>query len=74
MTMSNFSRAERAAKAFHRYATGDHAGVFDLAELVLADLLTDLMHFADGQRLDFGRCLAHAQAAYAAQANAEGPP
>lgn len=71
MTITNFRRAERAAKLFDGYATGDFAGIFDLTELVLADLLTDLMHFAEGQTLDFGRCLARAQGAYAAQQAAE---
>jgi hypothetical protein len=73
MTMTNFRRAERAAKAFHDYATGDHAAIFDLTSLVLADLLTDLMHFAERQTLDFERCLAHAKQAYAAQAGGESP-
>jgi hypothetical protein len=64
MTMTNFNRAERAARAFHDYATGDHADIFDLTSLVLADLLTDLMHFADRQTLDFERCLQHARATH----------
>jgi hypothetical protein len=68
MTKTNFQRAERAAKAFHDYATGDHADMFDLTSLVLADLLTDLMHFADRQALDFERCLQHARASHEEQA------
>jgi hypothetical protein len=71
MTVTNFRRADRAAKLFDRYATGEHAGIFDLTSLVLADLLTDLMHFAEFQTLDFERCLEKAKAAYAAQAGAE---
>ena len=69
MTKTNFQRAERAAKAFHDYATGDHADIFDLTSLVLADLLTDLMHFADRQTLDFERCLQHAKTAHEEQAD-----
>ena len=68
MTKTNFQRAERAAKAFHDYAIGDHADMFDLTSLVLADLLTDLMHFADRQTLDFERCLQHAKVAHEQQA------
>ena len=68
MTVTNFNRAERAARAFHDYATGDHADRFDLTSLVLADLLTDLMHFADRQTLDFERFLQHAKARHDEQA------
>ena len=68
MTMMNFNRAERAARAFHDYATGDYADIFDHTSLVLADLLTDLMHFADRQTLDFERCLQHAKARHDEQA------
>jgi hypothetical protein len=68
MTKTNFQRAERAAKAFHGYATGDLADIYDLTSLVLADLLTDLMHFADRQTLDFERCLQHARTAHDEQA------
>lgn len=68
MSKTTFQRAERAAKAFHDYALGDHADMFDLTSLVLADLLTDLMHFADRQTLDFERCLQHAKSAHEEQA------
>ena len=53
MTMTNFRRAERAAKIFDRYAMGEHADKYDLASMVLVNLLIDLMHFAERQTIDF---------------------
>ena len=69
MTMTNFRRAERAAKVFHCYATGQYADRYDLASLVLINLLIDLMHFAERQTIDFDMCFNHAQAAYDEQAS-----
>ena len=71
MTITNFRRAERAAKLFDRYAMGEHADQYDLASLVLVNLLIDLMHFAQRQAIDFDRCFDHAQAVYDEQAGAE---
>jgi len=73
MTMTNFRRAERAAKLFHCYAAGEHADEYDLASLVLVDLLIDLMHFASRQTIDFDQCFNYAQATYDAQAGKEPP-
>jgi hypothetical protein len=71
MTKTNFQRAERAAKLFDCYALGDYADRYDLASLVLVNLLVDLMHFAQRQTIDFDLCFDHAQAAYDEQAGAE---
>lgn len=71
MTITNFRRAERAAKVFDGYALGEHADQYDLASLVLVNLLIDLMHFAQRQTIDFERCFDHAQAAYDEQAGAD---
>jgi len=73
MTMTNFRRAERAAKLFDRYALGEYAERYDLASLVLVNLLIDLMHFAERQTIDFGLCFDHAQAEYDAQGGGEPP-
>lgn len=71
MPMTNFRRAERAAKLFDRYALGEYADRYDLASLVLVNLLTDLMHFAERQAIDFNLCFDHAQADYDEQAGAK---
>lgn len=71
MRMTNFRRAERAARVFDRYALGEYADRYDLASLVLVNLLIDLMHFAQRQTIDFNLCFDHAQAAYDEQAGAE---
>lgn len=68
MTKTNFQRAERAARLFDQYALGDFADRYDLASLVLVNLLVDLMHFADRQTIDFDLCFDHAQASYDEQA------
>lgn len=71
MTKTNFQRAERAAKIFDRYAMGEFADRYDLASLVLVNLLIDLMHFAQRQSIDFDLCFDHAQAVYDEQAGAK---
>lgn len=64
MDKTNFSRAERAEKLFDRYALGDFVDTYDISSLVMVNLLTDLMHFAERQRIDFEMCFDHAQDAF----------
>lgn len=64
---TNADRAERAARTMAAYAVilGDGNGQPD--ESTLRDLLADLMHYADRERLDWGQEVRSAVDNYAAE-------
>lgn len=75
MTITNNQRAVWAAAGLLAYATGKEGGndLYDEAELVLSDMLTDLMHFADRMDIDFRRCVARAESHHSEECAEEHP-
>ena len=57
--ISNADRAMWAETGLLEYAISKEGGeeFYDDAELVLSDFLTDLMHYAQRQGIDFVRCI-----------------
>ena len=61
--ITNAQRAIWAEIGLLEYAIGKEGGeeFYDDAELVLSDFLTDLMHYAQRQGIDFTRCVDRAK-------------
>jgi hypothetical protein len=59
--MRNFCKAEVGAYVFNAYLSKRAYRCYDKVPLVLEYLLTDLIHFADAQGVDFEDCLEQAR-------------
>lgn len=59
--MKNFAKAESGAVIFDAYQQARTYRCHDQVPLVLECLLTDLMHFADAQGVDFESCFEQAR-------------
>lgn len=66
MRITNDQRAAWAGAGLLAYATGKEGGaeLYDEADLVLSDFLTDLMHFAQRRGIDFHTCMDRATTHY----------
>jgi hypothetical protein len=71
--ITNAERAMWAETGLLEYATGKEGGeeFYDDAELVLSDFLTDLMHYAQRQGIDFIRCIDRAKGHYEEEVSEE---
>jgi hypothetical protein len=71
--ITNAERAMWAETGLREYATGKEGGeeCYDDAELVLSDFLTDLMHYAQRQGIDFMRCIDRAKSHYEQEVSEE---
>lgn len=59
---TNADRAQWAAQGVRGYAVGKEGrDDYDEAELILSDFLTDLMHYADREGINFSACLKRAR-------------
>ena len=72
--ITNAERAMWAETGLLEYAIGKEGGeeFYDDAELVLSDFLTDLMHYAQRQSIDFIRCIDRAKGHYEEEVSEEG--
>ncbi|MBN8913088.1 MAG: hypothetical protein J0H65_13745 [Rhizobiales bacterium] len=64
MSATNFRKAESGAVIFSDYAGLRFTRCFDRVPCILAMLLTDLMHFAHAQGVDFESCIELARQRY----------
>ena len=73
MPVTNAERADWAAQGLLGYAVGKEGGaeLYDETELVLSDFLTDAMHFAEREGIDFITCVERAQGHYAEERHEE---
>ena len=64
--VTNADRAMWAECGLLEYAIGKEGGedYYDAPEIVMSDLLTDLMHFAQQYDIDFSWCLKRARSHY----------
>lgn len=62
--MKHFHKAESGAVIFHDYAGAHFKSCYDRVPFIIAALLTDLMHFADAQGIDFEGCVEIARQRY----------
>ena len=71
--ITNAERAMWAETGLLEYAIGKEGGeaFYDDAELVLSDFLTDLMHYAARQGIDFTRCMNRAERHYEGEVSEE---
>jgi hypothetical protein len=72
--VTNLQRAFWAETTLHDYSdnkSGPAYRLYDPPEDVLADLLCDLMHYAEIQEIDFPRCLATGAMHYEAEKEEE---
>jgi hypothetical protein len=72
--ITNAQRAIWAKIGLLEYAIRKEGGeeFYDDEELVLSDFLTDLMHYAQEQRIDFTRCIDRAKSHYEQEKSEEG--
>ncbi len=72
--ITNAERAMWAETGLLEYAIGKEGGeeFYDDAELVLSDFLTDAMHYAQRQGIDFTRCLDRAKSHHEEEVSEEG--
>lgn len=62
--MKHFHKAESGAVIFHDYAGARFTRCYDRVPFIIAALLTDLMHFAHAQAIDFEGCVEIARQRY----------
>ncbi|RIK59428.1 MAG: hypothetical protein DCC64_15885 [Planctomycetota bacterium] len=62
--MKNFHKAESGAVIFQGYAAQRFTRCYDQMPCVIAALLTDLMHFAHAQGVEFEGCVEIARQRY----------